>query len=418
MKEAALTTRCCIVGGGPAGVMAGFLLARAGIDVQVLEKWPDFFRDFRGDTIHPATMELLHELGLLEKFLKLPHQEARELQGQIGPHHVTLVDFSHLKVRSPFIAFIPQWDFLNFIVGEAKRYPTFHLQMGTEAVDLVEEHGEVVGVRAQSGQGALEVRAELVIGADGRHSTVREKAGLEVRDIGAPMDVLWFRLPRRDSDPKQVLGRVDYGMFMIMIDRADYWQCGFIIRKSGFDGIKREGLEAFRRNIVRLAPFMSDRAMDIVDWSAVKLLTVAVDCLRTWHKPGLLCIGDSAHAMSPIGGVGINLAIQDAVAAANILAPRLQRGRVTARDLALVQKRREFPSRMIQRIQVFIQNRVISRVLSGGETRPGLPWPLRLLQRYPLLRRVPGRAVGIGFRSEHISSAISPPEGREGRAGG
>src|SRR5580658_5097375 len=320
MEPERITTRCCVAGGGPAGMMLGFLLARAGIDVIVVERWPDFFRDFRGDTIHPSTMELMDELGLLGEFLKLPHQEVRQLRAVIGGEEITIGDFSHLKVKCPFIALIPQWDFLNFIAAHAKQYPGFHLMMETEAQDLVEENGRVVGIRVKSHDRSFEIRAELVIAADGRHSTLRDRSGLQAESFGAPMDVLWFRLSRHTGDPGHVFGRVDQGKMIIMLDRGDYWQCGFLIRKGDFENIKQRGVDAFHQDIATVAPFLSDRTSEIREWDQVSLLTVAVDRLRQWYKDGLLCIGDAAHAMSPIGGVGINLAIQDAVAAANILA--------------------------------------------------------------------------------------------------
>jgi 2-polyprenyl-6-methoxyphenol hydroxylase-like FAD-dependent oxidoreductase len=398
-----LETKCCIAGGGPAGMVLGFLLARAGVDVVVLEKHGDFLRDFRGDTIHPSTLQVLHELGLLDAFLKRPHQEATRVSGVVGDVEVPVADFSHLPTRCRFIAFMPQWDFLDFIAEHAKRYPTFHLRMQAEVKDLVEEKGQIVGVRATTSQGPLEVRARLTVGADGRHSTVRERAGLEVEDLGAPMDVLWMRLSRKPGDPDQPLGRFDRGKIFIMLFRGDYWQCGFVIPKGGIDELRKKGIESFRENIVEIAPAMRDRVGELKDWDDIRLLTVTVDRLKTWHRPGLLCIGDAAHAMSPVGGVGINLAIQDAVASANILAGLLQKGTATSDDLQEVQSRREFPTRVTQRLQVLIQNRVIGRVI-GSESRAkfSVPWPLKLLLRFPFLRRIPARLIGIGFRPEHV----------------
>jgi 2-polyprenyl-6-methoxyphenol hydroxylase-like FAD-dependent oxidoreductase len=395
--------RCCIAGGGPAGMMLGFLLARAGVDVLVLEKHADFLRDFRGDTIHPSTLEVMHELGLLADFLALPHQEATQLQGQVGDAEVVVADFSHLPTRCRFIAFMPQWDFLNFLADRGGRYPTFHVRMRAEVTGLVEEAGRVVGVRAATPEGPLEVRAGLVVGADGRHSTVRGRAGLKVTNLGAPIDVLWLRLSRRPTDPRNPLGRFDRGKVFVMLDRGDYWQCGYVIPKGGFDEIRRQGLGAFRDAIAQIAPFLRDRVGEIRDWDDVKLLTVAVDHLRRWYRPGLLCIGDAAHAMSPIGGVGINLAIQDAVAAANLLASPLRDGTATTADLRKVQRRRELPTRLTQRLQLFVQDRVISRVLRGRKQLT-LPWPLRLLRRFPVLRRIPARLVGIGFLPEHVKT--------------
>jgi 2-polyprenyl-6-methoxyphenol hydroxylase-like FAD-dependent oxidoreductase len=393
--------RCCIAGGGPAGMMLGFLLARAGVDVVVLEKHADFLRDFRGDTIHPSTLELMYELGLLNDFLARPHQEAPELNGQVGDTEVTVADFSHLPTRCRFIAFMPQWDFLNFLAERARRYPTFHLRMEAQVTELLEEEGRVVGVRAATPGGPLDVRAALVVGADGRHSTVRGRAGLKVEDLGAPMDVLWLRLSRRPGDRRNPLGRFDRGKVFVMLDRGDYWQCGYVIPKGGFDEVRRRGLEAFREAVAESAPFLRDRVGELRSWDDVKLLTVVVDRLRRWYRPGLLCIGDAAHAMSPIGGVGINLAVQDAVAAANLLAAPLRDGRLTAEDLRRVQRRREFPTRLTQRLQVLIQDRVISRVLAGRK-QLSLPWPLRLLRRFPVLRRIPARLIGLGFRPEHV----------------
>jgi 2-polyprenyl-6-methoxyphenol hydroxylase-like FAD-dependent oxidoreductase len=398
-----ISVRCCIAGGGPAGMMLGLLLARAGVAVLVLEKHADFLRDFRGDTIHPSTLEVMHELGILEEFLRRPHQEVRTLGAQIGDVFLQVADFEHLPTHCRFVALMPQWDFLNFIAEQAKRYPGFQLEMEAEATALIEEGGRVTGLHAETPQGGLTVRADLVVGADGRHSIVRDKAGLESINQGAPMDVLWMRLSRRTSDPGQTLGRIDAGRIFVMLNREDYWQCAYVIPKGGLDQIRKSGLTAFREEIVQLAPYLSDRVGELADWSDIKLLTVAVDRLRVWHRPGLLCIGDAAHAMSPIGGVGINLAIQDAVAAANILAARLRQGAPVDDDLQAVQRRREFPTRATQQLQLFIQNRVIGRVLeSTGQLSP--PLALRLLGQWPLLRRIPARLLGLGFRPEHVMS--------------
>jgi 2-polyprenyl-6-methoxyphenol hydroxylase-like FAD-dependent oxidoreductase len=401
MKVQEVSARCAIAGGGPAGMMLGLLLARAGIPVIVCEKHSDFLRDFRGDTIHPSTLELMHELGILQEFLRRPHQEVQRLSGQIGDRVVPVADFSHLPTHCRFVALMPQWDFLDFIALQAKRFPAFRLEMEAEVDDLLVDGGRVVGLHVATPGGGLMVRADLVVGADGRHSTVRAKADFETIDLGAPIDVLWLRLSRRADDPGQTLGRFEAGRILVLLNRDDYWQCAFVIAKGGFDEIRRQGLPAFRGEIARLAPQLRDRTDEIADWSDVKLLTVTVDRLRTWHRPGLLCLGDAAHAMSPIGGVGINLAIQDAVAAANILAPRLLQGGLSDDDLRQVQRRREFPTRATQALQVLIQNRVIGRVL---ETRQALATPLvlRLLQHVPLLTRIPARLVGLGFRPEHI----------------
>ncbi len=396
-----LNTRCCIVGGGPAGIMLGFLLAKAGIDVTVLEKYPDFFRDFRGDTIHPATLEILYELGLLDDFLKLPHNKTYQLSGEVGGKKIQMADFSHLKVHCPFIAFIPQWDFLNFIVKKAAQFQNFHLLMQTEATDLIEKDGRIQGVCAKNPNGNVDISAELVIGADGRHSLVREKSGLAVKTLGAPMDVLWFRISRNTTDPKQSLGKIDMGRMMVMIERGDYWQCGFLIRKGEFDHIKRDGLHSLRENILQLAPILQDRIQEIQSWDDIKLLTVTVDRLEKWYRAGLLCIGDAAHAMSPIGGVGINLAIQDAVATANILIPAFLKNSVQESDLAKVQSRRLLPTKIIQKIQVFIQNRVIDSVL-GNAKHPKIPFSIQLMQKIPYLQRIPAYIIGIGVRPEHV----------------
>jgi 2-polyprenyl-6-methoxyphenol hydroxylase-like FAD-dependent oxidoreductase len=381
-------------------MMLGYLLARAGVDVAVLEKHADFLRDFRGDTVHPSTLEVMHELGLLENFLKLPHQEVRELGGQIGEEFVKLADFSHLRTVCRFLALVPQWDFLDFLAEHARRYATFKLITQAEVVDLLEAEGRVVGVKAKTPDGPLEVRADLTIGADGRGSIVREKAGLEIQEFGSPMDVLWFRLSRKPSDGEQTLGRLVGGKMMVMLNRGDYWQCGYLIRKGEFENIKQRGIKQFHTDILSVAPFLRDRVNDLSDWEPIKFLTVRVDRLRKWYRPGLLCVGDAAHAMSPIGGVGINLAIQDAVAAANILAERLFRNTVGLADLQRVQLRREFPTRMTQALQVFVQNNVIRRVLGNSDFR--LPWPMKLFNRWPFLRRIPARLVGVGFRAEHV----------------
>jgi 2-polyprenyl-6-methoxyphenol hydroxylase-like FAD-dependent oxidoreductase len=400
-----VSTRCCIAGGGPAGMMLGLLLARAGIDVLVLEKHADFLRDFRGDTIHPSTLEVLYELSLLERFLLLPHQNVSRINAQFGDLRLTVADFSFLSTHCRFVAFIPQWDFLAFLAGEGARYPTFQLRMQAEVIGLIEEGGHVVGIRALTPEGPLEVRADLVIGADGRHSVVRSKAGLAVEKFGAPMDVLWFQLSRQSHDPADPIGRFERGKIFIMLNRGDYWQCGFVIAKGTRDQLQAKGLAAFRDSVAQLAPFVADRAGELRDWESIKLLTVQVDRLQQWSRPGLLCIGDAAHAMSPVGGVGINLAIQDAVAAANLLAVPLRDGKLTLKDLCLVQARRDWPTRMTQRVQLLIQNRVIRPVLGkSGPLAP--PFALRLLARFPFLRRIPARLIGIGFRPEHVRTPV------------
>jgi 2-polyprenyl-6-methoxyphenol hydroxylase-like FAD-dependent oxidoreductase len=396
-----IRTTCAVVGGGPAGMMCGLLLARAGVDVVVLEKHQDFLRDFRGDTIHPSTLDVIGELGWLEEFLKLPHQEARHLTGVIGGERMRIADFTHLPTRCKFIALMPQWDFLDFLAGKGTQYADFHLRMEAEATGLIEENGRIVGVRARTPAGDIAVRADLVIGADGRHSVVREQAGLKVDDIGAPIDVLWMRLTRRPSDGAEPLGRADAGIMFVMIDRGEYWQCAYVIPKDGHEKVRAQGLEAFRASIVEIAPVLSDRVHELATWDDIKLLTVKVDRLQQWYRPGLLCIGDAAHAMSPVGGVGINLAIQDAVAAANMLAAPLRAGSLTTENLAAVQRRRMFPTRATQRLQVEVQDRIISRVLAARQTLSP-PWPVRLINRCPFLQRWPARIVGMGFRPEHV----------------
>ena len=395
------TTRCCVAGGGPAGMMLGYLLARAGVDTVVLEKHGDFLRDFRGDTIHPSTLELMFELGLLDEFLARPHQEAPQITGMIGDEQVVVADFSHLPTHCKFVALMPQWDFLDFLAEHARRFPGFHLRMRAEATDLLEDGGRVVGVRARTEHGRLEIHADLVVGADGRHSTVRERSGLAVQNIGAPIDALWMRLSRRPDDRKFLLGWFNRGKILVMLDRGDYWQCGFVIPKGGIDEIHQRGLEAFRADIADIAPVVSDRVQELKSWDDIKMLTVAVDRLRQWYRPGLLCIGDAAHAMSPVGGVGINLAIQDAVATANILAGRLRSGEVDVEALRAVQRRRQLPTRLTQALQVFVQNRILSRVLAN-QRQLSLPWQLRLVRRFPVLRRIPARVIGLGFRPEHV----------------
>jgi len=397
-----MQTRCVIVGGGPAGMMAGYLLARSGVQAAVLEKHADFNRDFRGDTIHPSTLELMHELGLLDEFLKQPHQEVRELRAVINGQIVPIADFTKLPTRCKFIAFMPQWDFLNFLSGHAKRFPSFQLHMQTEVVDLLIENERVTGVRARTPRGELEARADLVIGADGRHSIVQARAGFERREFGVPIDVLWMRISKKQDDPEQSFGFFQHGKLLVLLGRGDYWQCGFVIPKGGFDEIKALGLPRFQEDIVSFAGFLRDRVAELDDWSKIKLLTVQINRLRDWCREGLLCIGDSAHAMSPAGGVGINLAIQDAVATANLLAEKLRSGPVSVDDLRKVQARREWPTRLIQGMQVFIHQRIVTGRASGD--KQSLPFVVRLLKWFPSLRQFPARFIGLGPRPEHFRS--------------
>ncbi len=402
--------RCCIAGGGPAGVMLGFLLARAGVPVIVFEKHADFLRDFRGDTVHPSTLQLLHELGLLERFLARPHQEYPRLSAQIGDAEIEIADFSHLPTAAKFLVLMPQWEFLNFLTSEASRFPAFSIAMNTAVTGLIEDEGVVRGVSVTTPDGQQAIPARLVIGADGRESTVRSLARLEVTDMGSPIDVLWFSLPRQMDDRELALGRFQGGRILVLINRGDYYQCGLVIPKDAFEGLKAAGLGALRQALVDAAPFLADRVVELRSWDEVKLLSVSINHLGTWHKPGLLCIGDAAHAMSPIGGVGINLAIQDAVATANLLAGPLSRHEsVPPELLARVQERRCFPTFATQRVQLILQ-RVVFKALALKGSR-SLPLLFRLLQRFPALRRIPARVVGLGVRPEHVlSPAADYPE--------
>jgi len=403
MPTSSIATRCCIAGGGPAGMMLGFLLARAGVDVVVLEKHPDFLRDFRGDTIHPSTLELMYELGLLDEFLKLPHQKIERLTVQVGNESLRIIDLTHVPTHCKYIALMPQWDFLDFLAAHGKRYLTFDLRMRAEAIDLIEEGGRIVGLRAQTPDGELAIRADLVVGADGRHSTVREKAGLKSDDYGAPMDVLWFRLPRKVTDENETFGHIESGVMLVMLNRADYWQCAYVIPKGGIERVKAAGLDAFRERVLMLSPYFADRIGELKSWDDIKLLSVTVDRLRQWWRPGLICIGDAAHAMSPIGGVGINLAVQDAVAAANRLAAPLQAGTVSDDDLRAIQARRTFPVRFTQRLQLAMQDQIISRALDATR-QPKAPFMFKLFDAFPPLRRVPGRLLAVGVRPEHVGT--------------
>ena len=392
---------CCVIGCGPAGAMLGLMLAREGVDVLVLEKHGDFLRDFRGDTLHPSTMEIMDELGLAEGLLDLEHTKAPRIEARLPGRTVTVADLSHLKTRYPFITFMPQWDFLDYVTGEAKRYPNFRLEMNAEAKDLILEDGIVRGVRYETPEGPCEARALLTVAADGRSSPFREQAGLKMVRTSPPIDVLWFRLSRRDGDPEDTFGYAGGGRFMVVINRGEYWQIAYVIRKGDYQKVREDGLEDFRRSVGETIPDLADRTWELQDWEAVKLLSVQADRLRRWHRPGLLCIGDAAHAMSPVGGVGINLAIADAVAAANALAGPLGEGRVHSRDLIAVQLRRELPTRAIQAFQSFAQRRVVSSSL-GPDGAPSIPVPARMLLSLRPVRDLAARIIAFGIWPEHV----------------
>jgi 2-polyprenyl-6-methoxyphenol hydroxylase-like FAD-dependent oxidoreductase len=402
-----LEVRCCIAGGGPAGMMLGYLLGRAGISTLVLEKHADFLRDFRGDTVHPSTLRILDELGLLQEFLQLPHTELRSLSAQIGETSVKVAEFGRLAPPGNFVALMPQWDFLNFLSQKGRRFPSLQIMMSTEVTGLLQSAGRVEGVNAKTVAGALEIHADLVIGCDGRASTVRAASGLTVQDLGSPIDVLWFRLSKSAGDPGQVLGRLGPNTMLVTIDRSDYWQCAFVIAKGGIAQIHAKGLEAFKASVVAAAHFLADRINEVSSFDDIKLLSVSVDRLTTWSKPGLLCIGDAAHAMSPIGGVGINLAIQDAVATANILAAKLKAETFRDDDLDAVRRRRLFPVKVIQGLQVAVQNRVLGPTVSGAGLTLKVPWALKVLNASAWARRWPAQLLGVGVRPEHVRS----PEG-------
>ena len=404
-----METHCCIVGGGPAGMMLGYLLGRAGIETVVLEKHADFFRDFRGDTVHPSTLQVMDELGLIDAFLKVPHQQLQKMEGQFGDESVRIADLSRLHVKHPFIAMMPQWDFLNFLRENGKRFPSLQVMMKTNATGLIWSGDRVVGVDAETPDGPVEIRASLTIACDGRHSTVRESAKLDVDEIGAPMDVLWFRAGRRANETENLFARLETGKMLVTFDRGDYWQCAYVIAKNGFDAVKARGLDAFRNDVVSMAPILAAGMADVKTWEDVKLLTVAINRLKQWTRPGLLCIGDAAHAMSPVGGVGVNLAIQDAVATANLLAEKLvalkaSRGCPSEEELQAVQQRRTFPVRMTQAMQVAVQNKLISQVIKPGEKPLRVPMFLRIISSVPWLQALAGRLVAIGVRPEHVHS--------------
>ncbi|MBV8066437.1 MAG: FAD-dependent oxidoreductase [Candidatus Eremiobacteraeota bacterium] len=409
-----LTTGVCIVGGGPCGMMLGVLLARAGVDAIVLEKYPDFYRDFRGDTVHPSTLELLYELGWLDDFLALPHNEFQTASAMIAGEPVRVADLRYLRTHCKFVALMPQWDFLNFLAERGRRYPTFHLMMSTQGAGLIEAQDRVSGARATNTVGEIEIAAKLVVGADGRHSTIRALAGFEVDDLGAPMDVLWMRIPKHPDDPTRQLGWVRTGHMVILLDRGDYWQCAYLIPKGSFAQLRAKGIDALQQELAQTVPPLRDRVSELDDWSKVAMLDVRVDRLERWHRPGLLCIGDAAHAMSPIGGIGINLAIQDAVATANVLAAPLRAGAVpTEADLQRIQDRRMFPTKVTQAFQTFVQDRAIDPLMQGAPvTSP--PLLARLFDEFPLLRRLPARLIGIGVRPEHVHTpdAFGPAPSR------
>lgn len=398
-----LAVQCCIVGGGPAGMMLGYLLGRAGIKTVVLEKHADFFRDFRGDTVHPSTMKVMQELGLLDDFLKIPHQKVSRMEGVFGNTTVRIADLTRLDTPCPFIAFMPQWDFLDFLEDKGRHFTSLQVLKSTEAVDLLRDGERVTGVAATSMEGQLRILADLTVACDGRHSTLREQAGLKVEDIGAPIDVLWFRVGKSKADSDGVFARIKSGQMMVMLDRDDYWQCAYVISKGKIDAIKARGLDAFLANVVALAPVLGKNIDDVKTWDDVKLLTVTIDRLKRWALPGLLCIGDAAHAMSPVGGVGVNLAVQDAVATANLLFDKFDRGGPSLADLERIQERRLFPARMTQAMQVIVQDNVINRALSEANLPP--PMAVRLIAKFPWLQGITARAIGIGVRPEHVHSA-------------
>lgn len=400
----AVTTRCCIVGGGPAGMMLGYLLGRAGIETLVLEKHSDFFRDFRGDTVHPSTLQVMDELDLIDGFLNLPHQQLQKMDGKFGVASIRVADLNRLKVKYPFIAFMPQWDFLNFLRECGKRFTALKVMMNAQATDLIWSGEKVVGVKADTADGPVEIRAELTIGCDGRHSIVRQCAGLEVTEIGAPMDVLWFRAGKRENESESLFARVETGKMMITFDRGDYWQCAYVIAKGQYDYVKAGGLDGFRNEVIGMAPILSSGIADVKSWDDVKLLTVAINRLKRWTLPGLLCIGDAAHAMSPVGGVGVNLAIQDAVATANLLAARLTSGCPSEDELDAVRRRREFPVRVTQAMQVAVQNNIISVALKPGARPLRPPLFARLVNAIPWLQGITARLVAVGVRPEHVHS--------------
>ncbi len=399
--------KCCIVGGGPAGMMLGYLLARSGLETLVLEKHADFFRDFRGDTVHPSTLQVMDELGLIDGFLKIPHQELQKLEGKFGDATIRLADLARLKVKYPFIALMPQWDFLNFLREQGGRFKSLKVMMNANATDLLWAGDRVIGVKARTPEGPIEIRAELTVGCDGRHSTVRQCAGLEVVEIGVPMDVLWFRVSRRENETENLLARIETGKMLVTFDRGDYWQCAYVIPKGQNDAVRARGLDAFRNDVIGMAPILASGISGVRTWDDVKLLTVAINRLKRWTKPGLLCIGDAAHAMSPVGGVGVNLAIQDAVATANLLAARLASGCPSEQELDAVRRRREFPVRMTQALQVIVQNNIISAAIGPRKQPLRVPIVARIINAIPWLQGIPARFIAVGVRPEHVHSSAT-----------
>ncbi len=407
MAKQTVETTCCVVGGGPAGVMLGYLLARAGVAVTVLEKHKDFFRDFRGDTVHPSTLEVMYELGILDDLLKLPHQKLRSVGGVFGDFHFTVADLSRVPTHCKFVALMPQWDFLNFLSAKAKQFPSFSLRTEHEAVDVITGSGAVRGVVVQTPDGQVEILADLVVDCEGRHSRLREAAQLQVQEFGVPIDVLWFRISRTGNDPEQLFGNINYGKALVLIPRGNYFQAGLIIRKGSFAEVQERGLEAFREDIRHIAPYLGERVEELRDWEQIKLLSVQINRLRRWSRAGLLCIGDAAHAMSPAGGVGINLAIQDAVATANLLTEPLRQGRVNEALLARVQQRREFPTVVTQFLQVNAHKGLEKVFRNSGPMRA--PWQFKAVMSIPGVQHVVARVVGVGILPEHVAVAGKQP---------